>query len=151
MAEGPQIIDAEPAMAAQVFGTFTIHGCDPEVRPRTLSCRAANMKGTRPGSHRSMRDAIMSPQQEGLVACGMTTSSQVLGGACCLWHLPRHAASVARLRPQDRFRSACFRGSGHGDSEPAGKMARRLRSILLSDHCLRSQSSWRLQQWRLRQ
>src|SRR3954462_12323670 len=144
MTEGPQIIDAEPAMAAQIFGTFTIHGCDPEVRPRTLSCRAANMKGTRPGSHRSMRNAIMSPQHEGFVAGGMTTSSQVLGGARSLWHLPRHAASVARLRSQDRFRSACFRGSGHGDYEQTSKMARRLRSILLSNDCLRSQSSWRL-------
>ena len=81
----------------------------------------------------------------------MPTLSQVLGGSRSLWHLPRHAGSIARLGPQDRFRSARFRGSGHGDSDQAGKMAQRLRSIFLSDHCLRSQSSRRLQQRRVRQ
>ena len=44
-----------------------------------------------------------------------------------------------------------FANSGHGDSDQAAKMAQRLRPILLSDDCLRSQSSRRFQQRRIRQ
>src|SRR5262245_16919771 len=46
MTERTQVIDAEPTMAAQIFGTLAVHEDHPAAGRRTLSRLTSNMKGT---------------------------------------------------------------------------------------------------------
>ena len=114
---------------------------------RTLSCPRAKHEGD---DDRDRAD----PNAASLLPRSMTTLSQArsAGPAPLLWHASASCGkTILACGAQDRFRFARFRDSGHGDSAQAAKMAQRLRSILLSDHCLRSRSSRRVQQRRVRQ